>query len=60
MAMTIYMTTYIHIYICAYIYILCNNKQTLKTYYLATLDFMLLHNLQAIQMLSYKPQVQTL
>ena len=32
----------------------------LKTHYLATLSFMLLHNLQAIQMLSYKTQVQTL
>ena len=35
-------------------------NKLIKTYYLETLSFMLSHNLQAIQMLSYKPQVQTL
>ena len=32
----------------------------LTHYYLATLTFMLLHNLQAIQMLSFTSQAQTL
>lgn len=30
----------------------------LKTHHLATLSFMLFNNLQALHMLSYKPQVQ--
>ena len=44
----------------SYIYSMYIYTNELKTHYLAALSFMLLHNRQAIQMLSYKPQVQTL
>ena len=44
-----------------YIYYVITNKQMNSThYYLAILILMLLHNLQAIQMLCYTPQAQTL
>ena len=53
----------IHKYIILYyiykniIYTMQYQTNEVQAYYLATLSFMLLHNLQAIQMLSYKPQV---
>ena len=60
----IYIYIYIiHKYIILYyiykniIYTMQYQTNEVQTYYLATLSFMLLHNLQAIQMLSYKPQV---